>query len=198
MNHLIDIDKLKNRYFVLRHGESQANAQGIVVSAPKDGTTKFGLTRKGTKQVEKAVREANILDKDTIIYSSDFTRVRETAEIAKKVLNAKPIHLTVDLRERYFGDWEKSIDSNYQEIWAEDAKNPDHKKDKVESVNEVLDRTTSLINKLEKKYNGKKILLVGHADPLHILQTSFMKVDASTHRNIKHLKVGEIRELKLV
>lgn len=193
----MDICKLRNRYFILRHGESEVNVRRIIISDPKDGTTKFGLTEKGRQQVEDAVLKADILDKDTVIYSSDFKRARESAEIARKVLISKPVHLTVKLRERHFGNWERSDSSNYQVVWAEDAVNPDHKKNKIESANEVLNRTTLLVGQLEKKYSGEKILLVAHGDSLQILQTGFMKVDTSTHRNIKYLELGEIRELKL-
>lgn len=39
--------KLKNRYFILRHGESEANVTGILLSHPKDGMVGFGLSLKG-------------------------------------------------------------------------------------------------------------------------------------------------------
>lgn len=69
---------LKNRYFIIRHGESKANVRGILLSHPKEGTVGFELTRKGKKQVKDSVlknKQNKLLDSDVIIYSSDFLRV---------------------------------------------------------------------------------------------------------------------------
>jgi broad specificity phosphatase PhoE len=197
MNHLARLNRLKNRYFIIRHGESRANAKEIILSHPRSGVGAFGLTGKGKNQVLESARKNNVLDKGTIICSSDFKRASETAEIVRKVLKAKPIHLSKKLRERWFGEWERTHDSNYNRVWVDDAVDPDHKNKKVESTNEVLDRTTSLVLELEKKYSGKKIVLVAHRDALQILQAGFMKQSPSMHRKMKHLEVAEIRELKL-
>ena len=67
----------------------------------------------------------------------------------------------------------------------------------MESANSVLGRATSLIVELEKKYKGKNILLISRGDVLQILQTGFLKISSSLYRNLPHLKIGEIRELKL-
>ena len=78
--------KLKNRYFIIRHGESKANVAHILLSHPKDGMASFGLSPKGKKQVKISVlknKKSKLLDSDVIIYSSDFLRAKETAEIAK-------------------------------------------------------------------------------------------------------------------
>lgn len=197
MNYLEGLEKLKNHYFIIRHGESRANVKGIILSHPEAGTKAFGLTEKGKKQVEESASKNKVLDKSTIIYSSDFKRARETAEIARKVFKTKPVHLTKKLRERWFGGWERTHNSNYHKVWVDDKVNPEHKNMKVESASEVQARTTSLIIELEKEYSGKKILLVAHGDALQILITGFMKQCASSHRDIKHLEVAEIRELKL-
>ena len=42
MNHLSDLDCLANRYFVLRHGHSLANEEGIIVSHPDHGVGGYG------------------------------------------------------------------------------------------------------------------------------------------------------------
>ena len=40
-------DNLKNRYFGLRHGESEANKLGVISSNPAVGTVSHGLTQLG-------------------------------------------------------------------------------------------------------------------------------------------------------
>lgn len=79
--------------------------------------------------------------------------------------------------------------------WEHDEKNPNHKHQGVESPNRVLKRILALIAQLEKKYRGKKILLVSHGDVLQILHTYASGKPVSHHRLIPHLETAEIREL---
>lgn len=189
-----------NRYFALRHGESKANVAEIILSHLENGVKEeFTLTERGEQQVRDSVKKAKaegLLDEKIVIYSSPFSRCKKTAEIAKEVLGVKgEIHFDERLRERYFGDFEKTHNSNYQKTWDKDSSDPHHKHDNVESASEVQARTWSLIEDLEKEYVGKKILLVSHGDALQILQTGFLKKSPSEHRQIPHLETAEIREL---
>ena len=190
--------KLNNRYFIVRHGKSKANVANILLSHPKEGTVSFGLSPKGKKQVKISISKSKknkLLSSDVIIYSSDFLRAIETAEIAKKLLGIKKINFHKNLRERYFGKYDKTSLDNIKIAWAHDEKNPNHKHKGIESPNKVLKRTLAVINELEKKYNGKKILLVSHGDVLQILHTYFSKKPITQHRRIPHLETAEIREL---
>ena len=194
------LKKLNNRYFIIRHGESKANIAYILLSHPKEGTVSYGLSPKGKKQVKISVsknKKSKILDSDVIIYSSDFLRAKETAEIARKLLGVKKINFHQKLRERYFGKFDKTSLDNIKIAWAHDEKNPNHKHNGVESPNKVLKRTLAVITQLNKKYKGKKILLVSHGDVLQILHTYFSKKPVSQHRKIPHLETAEIRELKV-
>ncbi len=200
MNHLVDVNKLSNRYFVLRHGTSHANELEIILSDPLTGTKGFGLSTKGKVEVTNSVLSAlndGLLDESTIIYSSDFTRAIETAQIARKLLNTSKVIIDPRLRERYFGDWEKTYNSNYNKVWADDEKNAHHTSQNVESTSHVLERTTALISELERAYTGRNILLVSHGDALQILQTGFDKVSSARHRMLPHLQTAEIREIHL-
>lgn len=193
------IVKPKNKYFIIRHGESKANVANILLSHPKKGTVSFGLSPKGKKQVEISVlknRKNNVLDANVIIYSSDFLRARETAEIARKLLGIKKkINFHKNLRERYFGKYDKTSLDNIKIVWEHDRKNANHKHQGAESPNKVLKRTLILISQLEKKYKNKKILLVSHGDVLQILYTHVSGKPVSHHRIIPHLETAEIREL---
>lgn len=190
--------KFKNRYFILRHGESKANVAHILLSHPKEGRVSYGLSPKGKKQVKFSVlknKKSKLLDSDVIIYSSDFLRAKETAEIAGKLLGIKKINFHKNLRERYFGRYDKTSLDNIKKAWEHDEKNADHKHAGVESPNKVLKRTFALIGKLEKKHKGRKILLVSHGDVLQILHTYFSGKPVSHHRKIPHIETAEIREI---
>ncbi|MEO8286110.1 MAG: histidine phosphatase family protein [Chloroflexota bacterium] len=200
MNYLEHLHDLNNTYYVLRHGKSLANDEELIVSHPADGVPQYGLTKEGRRQVASAISEAirhDRLDQRTLIVTSDFSRARESAEIARELLGTDDIVLTPKLRERYFGTWEKQHHSNYDRVWSDDALNGAHKHNGVESTREVLARTTSLIADLEKEYAGRIILLVSHGDVLQILQTAFEQVDSGSHRLLPPLQTGEIRKLEL-
>jgi len=199
LNHLIDLEILNNRYFVMRHGHSLANQQGIIVSDPENGCEQYGLSELGRIQVEQNMRADQLLGKTTIIISSDFKRARESADIAYSVLSCDtPVCLESRLRERYFGEFELSADSGYSEIWLQDAADPEGGFKGVESVNQVMARVSSVVTELEDQYTDETILLVSHGDALQILQTAFSRQDASSHRQLEHLQTAEIRQLILV
>jgi broad specificity phosphatase PhoE len=198
MNHLQNLTDLRNCYYAMRHGQSKANLQNIVISHPENGLHEdFALSELGRKQAKSAATKSLLTDQ-TVIYCSDFSRALETAHIVQEVLGIPTVHISKKLRERHFGKWEKLDQFNvYQTVWGADRQNANHTQHDVESVNAVLGRATSLILDLEKKYHGKNILLVSHGDILQILQTGFQKSDPAKHRDLPHLEVAEIRELNL-
>ncbi|MBN2545069.1 MAG: histidine phosphatase family protein [Spirochaetes bacterium] len=182
----------------MRHGESEANKEKIIISKLDNGLSRYGLTQKGEKQVLKAIKKNKIFDDEMIIFSSNFKRARETAMIIIQNMKIKNYFFTEYLKERDFGDFEKRRDGNYKKIWELDMENPNHEIYNVESVNEVLKRMIFLIDQIEKKNKDKNILLISHGDPLQILTTVFINEKVSNHRIVKHLKPAEIRELKLI
>ncbi|NNE63834.1 MAG: histidine phosphatase family protein [Gammaproteobacteria bacterium] len=198
LNLLPEIDRLSNRYLVMRHGHSIANAQGIIVSHPENGCFGFGLSELGRSQVEQSLQQETLLGVDTMIVCSDFMRARESAEIAHSLLDcANPIAVEPRLRERNFGELELSADKAYADVWREDMANPDSCWRGVESVNQVMRRVTAVINELENRHANAVLLLVSHGDALQILQTAFARRAASDHRELEHLHTAEIRQLDL-
>ena len=198
MNRLSGIDKLTNRFFAMRHGNSLANQQGIIVSHPENGCDQFGLSELGSNQVRTSLQQNKYLDSNTIIVSSDFKRARESAGIAHELLACKtPVCLDQRLRERDFGELELTADSGYEDVWCEDELNPDSQPRGVESVNRVMVRVTTVVADFEDRYSNSTILLVSHGDALQILQTAFARQCGSAHRQQTHLHTAEIRQLVL-
>lgn len=96
---------LKNRYFILRHGESEANRADVISSNPNVATKIHGLTELGKEQAMSAApsflsmlisgsdskpppnrSNANESKFYINIISSDFTRAKETAEVFRECL----------------------------------------------------------------------------------------------------------------
>jgi probable phosphoglycerate mutase len=198
MNHLLHYQLLSNCYLAIRHGQSVANLEGKIISQPENGLGGYGLSDAGKSQVSAAVRSDERLNENILIVSSDFKRARESAEIIHSLIDCKfPVEFDQRLRERNFGELELSTDSNYESVWREDHIDADNKLRAVESPNQVMARVTDLVSEYEDKLSGETLLLVSHGDALQILQTAFLKQDASKHRMQEHLNTAEIRELVL-
>ena len=197
MNHLSGVDHLANRFSIMRHGQSKANARGIIVSRiENDRRGDYGLSELGRQQALAAARGCG-LPGNTVIYSSDFSRAWQTAEIVRAQLGALEIVIAEALRERCFGDWEGSATDNYARVWAADETDSDQVGIGVEPVAAVLDRTTALIVDLDRRYSGRHILLVSHGDTLQILQAAFLRLSPTRHRRLPALRTAEIRQLHL-
>ncbi len=182
----------------MRHGESLANQQGLIVSLAENGVSAYGLSEIGRAQIEKSVTQHPHIKKITQIISSDFKRAHESAQIADALLSCQSeIKLSENLRERDFGDFELKSNIHYQTVWDNDEIDSSHTIDHAESADSVMQRATALILSLEKKFSAETILLVSHGDTLQILQTAFLKQAASQQRQMPHLETAEIRELVL-
>jgi broad specificity phosphatase PhoE len=198
LNHLLNLERLNNRYFGMRHGQSLANLQQVIVSHPQNGVDAYGLSEHGMTQTRESVLSCSQLDSSLLIVSSDFRRARETAEIAQKLLGStNPVQFDHRLRERNFGEWELTPDSAYPLVWVGDEANPDNADNGVESPNQVMQRVTALVCDYEQKFSAATMLLISHGDALQILLSAFSKQDASKHRRQQHLETAEITELSL-
>ncbi len=185
----------KNRIFIMRHGQSMANIANLVVSDASNGMDNYGLSEVGVEQVLSSINTTTELDAATLIFSSDFMRAEQTAELVRKTLDAKSVTTSKALRERYFGEYELGPDNIYEEVWKRDSEDPDQTVSGVESVNSVLKRATNFVETLNQQHTNKTILLVAHGDILQILLTTFAGKDGSQHRSIPHLDTAEIRQL---
>ena len=196
MNHLSGVDRLANRFSVMRHGQSKANVAGIIVSCVEsDLRGDYGLSDLGRAQALEAAQACG-LSRGTVIFSSDFSRARQTAEIVRAHLDAREVNLATALRERCFGDWEGSATDNYARVWAADETDAAHAGG-VESVAAVLDRMTAFVVDLDRQYSGRDIVLVSHGDTLQILQAAFLRMSPTRHRSLPGLETAEIRRLRL-
>ncbi len=186
---------LGNTYFLMRHGESEANAARLIVSDPSVGVERYGLTEKGRADVlESAARFRSRYGID-IIYSSDFLRAMETARIAADVLGVAEVRGTEYLRERYFGDLEASDNENYKMIWELDADDPDHHAHGVESPRDVGSRVIEFLARCEEERAGETVLVVAHGDILQILYCAANGIPVRRHRSIESIRKAEIRPL---
>ena len=189
-------NRLRNQYFVMRHGQSEANAEGVIVSDAKTGCAQYGLSDHGKEQVRQSLLKEHGLNAETLIVSSDFKRAVETAGLAHAYLQCQvSVALVAALRERFFGDFNLGSDDQYETVWNADVMDTSHTNWNVESVNSVGERGMRLVAEFEQQHDEKNILLVAHGDVLQILQTAFADKPLALHRSLPHLETAEIRRL---
>ncbi|WP_249976784.1 histidine phosphatase family protein [Vreelandella olivaria] len=170
----------RNVYLLMRHGHSQANERGVIISSPERGLDAFGLSTMGEQQLVEIVGDWQ-WPVPTRALHSDFLRTTQTAQWVASAFDV-PIAKEQRLRERYFGELEGLADSHYPDVWALDAQNAGHQQYQVEAVNAVAARMRDVIAELEQQLAGETVLVVSHGDPLQILLTALANKPLSQHR----------------
>ncbi|TZG32057.1 histidine phosphatase family protein [Halomonas eurihalina] len=192
MSNTLPLDPLscRNRFLVMRHGHSEANQHGCIVSSPARGIDSFGLSARGRKEISEAL-VAWRWARPTRIVHSDFLRTTQTA---MRVAEHFGVATSMDtgLREREFGELEGEQDARYADVWAWDAVDASHQRFGVEPVDAVAERMVAVMQGLEKRYEGEVVLLVSHGDPLQILLSALAGVDLRHHRDRPPLQPAEV------
>ena len=187
------------RLLMLRHGESLANVEGLVVSLPRNGISRFGLSPEGHRQAKALADEVALYasgPKIEAIYASDFLRTRQTAEHVASRLGLE-VSFDSMLRERQFGDFEMASKEAYSKVWEEDAKDPKHRRWGVESVTEVAERMLGQVEIFSKRHPQGDVLIVSHGDSLQILLTVLEGRPANEHRRRPDIKTCELIQFDL-
>lgn len=152
------------RVLMIRHGESQGNAEGFFA-----GQTDIPLTPLGHRQ---AACTAEYLKDRAIdrIYSSDLIRAMQTAEPTAR-MHGLPVIPEPGLREIFAGKWEhvpyRELPERFPEsraVWQ--AHIGLAQPDGGESVAAVAERIRATVERLVRANPGRCIALFSHALPI--------------------------------
>ena len=182
---------------MLRHGESTANVEGLIVSVPGPrALTEVGLTPLGRAQAREAadVGAAQGLGPGTVVVSSDFARALQTAEEFAGGLGAAAPSLDQRLRERSFGRHDEGPASAYDQVWEIDRGRGAHGHE-VEQVSAVAARVLEVLREADEIARTAPVVLVAHGDVLQIALAIGAGMDPHDHRDVPHLANAELREL---
>ncbi|ATG50978.1 histidine phosphatase family protein [Brachybacterium vulturis] len=182
---------------MLRHGESTANVEGLIVSVPGPrALVEVGLTERGRAQARAAAREglAQGLGPGTIVVSSDFARALQTAQEFAAGLGAAPPRVDERLRERRFGRHDEGPASAYQQIWQVDRDRGTHQGG-VEQVAAVAARVSAALSAADELAREAPVVLVAHGDVLQIALAVGSGRDPHEHREVPHLGNAELRRI---
>lgn len=188
--------KLNNRYLLLRHGQATSNLNPRWIAAWPEKQKVSRLTLKGIKQIKKDSQFFKKVGLD-FIFSSDLIRTRETAKIVSQATKA-PVIYKKEFRELNAGIFKDQPISNYRKYFYNHVDRFAKRPPKGENLNECKKRMFQAFQEINKKYKNKNILIVGHGDPLWLLEgaiknkTPIQMAMARSHR----LWPGDYRELK--
>ncbi|MBI5732465.1 class I tRNA ligase family protein [Candidatus Jorgensenbacteria bacterium] len=188
----------KNTFLLFRHGESTSNVLDICGSHKDTPEFAFDLTEKGKKQVEAAARRLKTKKIDLIV-SSPLIRTKKTAEIIKSFLGIKIVFDSelVDINPGIF--YGRSVKEHHA-FFKNDLQKFDTPPPEGESWNQTKRRMLGVIRKLNEEHEGKRILIVSHADPLWLLCGSFDGLTKEEQLKLRYPKNAELYgeiELKL-
>ena len=109
----------------------------------------------------------DVIAEKLVIITSDFRRTVETATIIHEHFQVKtPLRQEPALRERGFGGYHLTSESNAITIFKRDYEDPTHKDNGCESLMEMVLRLSRLLQSLDEEFDDKILLLVSHGDPL--------------------------------
>lgn len=142
-----------SKFIFVRHGQSHANASGLIADANSP------LTEKGIEQARKTGYE--IIDKNIkLIICSPYLRAQQTAETIAGEIGIDLAHIMIidELRERGLGELENNP-KQHDGLWYF----LDEETTGIETRKELLTRMTDCMSKIRDLSSKGIVLVVGHA-----------------------------------
>lgn len=160
-----------NKLYIVRHGKTNWNELKLL-----QGKTDIELNEEGKKQV-KELSKAIDLDKIDICISSPLKRTKQTSLLITE--NKIPIIYDDLLLERGFGNYEgKPIKPELIEMQWDYKLN--YQEENVEPIQECLERAKQFLEKIDKTYQNKNILIVSHGSLIKSLHFNLIGYDENT------------------
>ena len=143
------------KFYVLRHGQTEVNVKKQI-----NGRNDIGLTEEGIKEAKEAGERIKDIKID-LVFCSPLKRAIETCDYA----NVNKVETILDERliERQSGSMEfESLSNLDYNLWF--SRTPDTVYGDAEGYKFVIERVTSFIEEVKRKYKDKNILVITHGD----------------------------------
>jgi len=189
---------MDNHYFLLRHGENVYRIKKKEFAYPAKDSPLIKLTKEGREEVRRNLKKIE-KGKIDFIYSSDFHRTRETAKIAAKELDIKKINFDKRLRDINMGIFHGRKKEEYFKFMGYRKRKFSTRPPEGESWDDLKKRMKGFLEKIDKRHKGKNILIVGHGDPLWIMEGIIRRMknrEMTDNLFVKgnYIQVGELRK----
>src|SRR5207247_717132 len=169
------------RLFLVRHGETAANAEMRYLGSRDDP-----LAERGIEQAEQAAAALGPLP-IAAVYSSPLSRAAETA---RRIAEARGLTLQIDarLREGAFGDWEglsrAEVLARDAELLARWEQDPTVVPPGGDSLADLSARVVALADELATRHSGAWIVLVSHVSPIKALLAAALDAPLGVARRL--------------
>ena len=147
--------------YLLRHGETQWNADGNKYC----GHTDIPLTEKGISQANQVYEQFQGMEFSQV-YSSPLQRAAKTAQIASGTHNVISDDRLIEVD---FGNWEGKTKEEFipenETLWQNWERHPETTKagESGETASEVIERVDDFFSSIVQKHSdGETILVVAH------------------------------------
>lgn len=169
------------KIYVVRHGETNENASGIV-----QGWLDTELNDDGLAQARHAATSFNeIID---AIYSSDLKRATRTAQEFRKRYKDIPYYEDMRLRERNFGDaaGTRRDQHDWEQFWSVEDRSTIAN---AEVITDFTARVVDFLDEIESK-PYRSVLIVAHGGVLNRIQA--IRDPNHQHRSHTNASILEI------
>lgn len=187
--------KRGNKYLVMRHAEAKSNVTGEIDAIPDEDNP---LTERGRAQCLEVI--SNLQEKKVdVIFHSGMQRARETAEIIAKELGLSKESVIEDVRitELQTGvGLEGKTWADYEALYATYEEKFTKEIDGIENRFDVQRRAGEFLYEVDKNYQDKTILVVGHASSTLALRAA--AEGASMKRSIEMRKAGYLKNAEII
>lgn len=168
---------------LVRHGETDWNRD-----RRWQGHSDTPLNERGREQAREL---AATIDDADVVYASDLTRARETAEILASRWDV-PVRVDDRLRERHFGAWEgrtnDELEREFGDTYAQWRRGEGHGADDAETYDAFLERVGSFVEDVVERHPDERVLVVAHGGSVRAILALAEGVDlAGTYRSLPSL-----------
>ncbi|MFK7844771.1 MAG: histidine phosphatase family protein [Rhodothermales bacterium] len=183
---------VETHLYLVRHGETDYNRQGIVQGRGVD----VPLNELGRRQALALAERAAGFDLD-VVYGSTLLRAKQTAQTVAKENQNKPLIFLNDLEEMSWGNYEgMEVTSDLRlefdrlrDEWS--SGNHDFAIGEGESALEVQTRGLRGLNYILERHQGERVMVVAHGRFLRVLIASILKeYGLNRMEEIKHTNTG--------
>lgn len=152
--HADDYLSLVTTLFLIRHGETDWNAEGKLQGHSDRPLNEFG--RRQASELAKRLAGDGV----AAIYSSDLVRAKETAEIIGAQLGLD-VTVDPDLREKNWGSWEGLTSAERLTVEFAGETTEDHR-----------ERTLQAIARIVERHPGERVVVVTHGGSVRRIQAA--------------------------
>jgi len=186
----------RNDYFRMRHGGADHIVKDYIAGWPEKKSMVAHLTEEGKRQVERSALQLKKRRIDLIV-SSDLTRMKETVAILKKHLRGAKVIYDPRLREYNTGIFNYGPTKAFHRFFKNSLQKFDKKPPRGETLQHALDRYAAVLKDLESKYRDKRILILGHGDPMWALEGTLKSMSREEITASPYPKLGRWEHLQV-